>query len=144
MRPKCAIHGRCAAALPTARGFLLGGVAMPANVHAEPRRLTLDDALTTAKKTYPGLRARHAERTAAGAEVGEATSGYLPRVNTHAQYQTAREKLRLAEGRQNAGAGSVLELKDAQVAHSGARLGSVQARYDLGVARAPLKRAVGV
>jgi len=56
---------------------------------------------------------------------------------------TAREKLRLAEGRYDAGSGNVLELEDAQVAYSSARFQSVQARYDLAVARVLLRRAVG-
>jgi len=80
-------HRRRAAVMLTVCGLLLGVVATPVDAFAEPKQLTLDDALATAKKTYPGLRARRAERTAADAQVGEAFSGYLPRVDTYVQYQ---------------------------------------------------------
>jgi outer membrane protein len=55
----------------------------------------------------------------------------------------AREQLRLAEGRYQAGAGSMIELGDAQVAESTAGAQRVQAEYDLATARAQLLRAVG-
>ena len=58
--------------------------------------------------------------------------------------ETAKERLRLAEGMYGAGAGSVLELEDAQVAYMTVRFQSVQARYDLAVARVFLKWAVGL
>ncbi len=56
---------------------------------------------------------------------------------------SAREQLRLAEGRYQAGAGSILELGDAQVAASTAAAQRVQAEYDLSSARAALLRALG-
>ena len=55
----------------------------------------------------------------------------------------AREQLRLAEGRYQAGAGSIIELGDAQVAESTAAAQRVQAEYNLGSARAALVRALG-
>jgi outer membrane protein len=55
----------------------------------------------------------------------------------------ARERLRLAEGRYQAGAGSILELGDAQVAATSAGAQRVQAEYDLAAARARLVRALG-
>jgi outer membrane protein len=55
----------------------------------------------------------------------------------------AREQLRLAEGRYQAGAGSIIELGDAQVAESTAAAQRVQAEYNLGSARAALLRALG-
>ncbi len=55
----------------------------------------------------------------------------------------AREQLRLAEGRYQAGAGSIIELGDAQVAASTAAAQRVQADYNLASARAALLRALG-
>jgi outer membrane protein len=55
----------------------------------------------------------------------------------------AREQLRLAEGRFQAGAGSIIELGDAQVAASTAGATRVQAEYNLASARAALLRALG-
>jgi len=55
----------------------------------------------------------------------------------------AREQLRLAEGRYQAGAGSIIELGDAQVAESTAAAQRVGADYNLSSARAALVRALG-
>ena len=55
----------------------------------------------------------------------------------------ARERLRLAEGRYQTGAGSILELGDAQVAVSSAGGQRVQADYALASARARLLAALG-
>jgi outer membrane protein len=55
----------------------------------------------------------------------------------------ARERLRLAEGRYQAGVGSVIELGDAQVALTAAAAQRVQARYNLSASRAQLLRALG-
>ncbi len=55
----------------------------------------------------------------------------------------AREQLRLAEGRYQAGAGSIIELGDAQVAASTAAAQRVQTEYNLSAARAALLRALG-
>ena len=82
-----AINSRRLAALLTVFGILFAGIATLTDALAEPKRLTLADALATAKKTYPGLRVKRAERTAADAQVGEAVSDYLPRVDTYVQYQ---------------------------------------------------------
>jgi outer membrane protein len=56
---------------------------------------------------------------------------------------SARARLRLAEGRYRAGAGSGIELGDAQVASTSAAAQRVQAEYDLASARAQLVRALG-
>jgi outer membrane protein len=56
---------------------------------------------------------------------------------------TGEERLRLAEGRYQAGAGDVLELDDAQVSFSNAQAQRVQAEYDLAISRARLEHAVG-
>jgi outer membrane protein len=55
----------------------------------------------------------------------------------------AREQLRLAEGRYETGAGSALELNDAQLAVTNALLQQVQAELDLATARATLLAALG-
>lgn len=56
----------------------------------------------------------------------------------------ARERLRLAEGRYRTGAGSAIELGDAQVALTTAAAQRVQAEYNLSISRAQLLRALGV
>jgi len=115
-------------------------------------------------RMFEGLRTyRRSEATRAFAVAGEADHELLRQaVRTEIQVQimavdeaqrrtkvakraveTAREKLRLAEGRYHAGSGNVLELEDAELAYSGARFQLVQARYDLSVARVLLRRAVG-
>jgi outer membrane protein len=55
----------------------------------------------------------------------------------------AQERLRLAEGRYQAGVGSVIELGDAQVALTNAAAQKVQAEYNLATARAQLMKALG-
>jgi outer membrane protein len=55
----------------------------------------------------------------------------------------AREQLRLAEGRYQTGAGSILELGDAQVTVTQAAAQKVQADFDLATARAQLLHALG-
>jgi len=56
---------------------------------------------------------------------------------------SAREQLRLAEGRYQAGAGSILELQDAQLTLNNAAAQRVQAEYNLSAARSALLRALG-
>ncbi|HMI91925.1 MAG TPA: TolC family protein, partial [Polyangiales bacterium] len=56
---------------------------------------------------------------------------------------SARERLRLAEGRYAAGAGSALELSDAQLALANALAQRVRADYTLASARASLLLALG-
>lgn len=68
-------------------GILLGILSTPLAALAEGKQLTLDEALAKAKQNHPGLRASRAETTATKAQVGEAFSGYLPRLDSFAQYQ---------------------------------------------------------
>jgi len=56
---------------------------------------------------------------------------------------SARERMRLAEGRYAAGAGSSLELSDAQLALANAQAQRVRADYTLASARASLLLALG-
>jgi outer membrane protein len=55
----------------------------------------------------------------------------------------ARERLRLAEGRYQTGAGSIIELADAQIATANAAAQRVAADYNLAAARAQLMKALG-
>jgi len=55
----------------------------------------------------------------------------------------SRERLRLAEGRYQIGAGSVIELADAQIATANAAAQRVAADYNLASARAQLMKALG-
>ncbi|MET0593396.1 MAG: TolC family protein [Polyangiaceae bacterium] len=55
----------------------------------------------------------------------------------------SRERLRLAEGRYQTGAGSVIELADAQIATASAAAQRVAADYNLASARAQLMKALG-
>jgi outer membrane protein len=64
---------------------LLRGV--PAS--AEPRVLSLEDALATARANQPELKSAQAQTRVAEARVGEARAAYLPRVDAQARYQRA-------------------------------------------------------
>jgi outer membrane protein len=55
----------------------------------------------------------------------------------------AREQLRLAEGRYQAGVGSIIELGDSQVTATNAAAQVVQADFNLSTARAQLLSALG-
>jgi outer membrane protein len=55
----------------------------------------------------------------------------------------AQERLRLAEGRYQAGVGNIIELGDAQIAATTAGAQRVQAEYTLATARANLLKAIG-
>ena len=56
----------------------------------------------------------------------------------------ASENLKIAEGRYNFGVGSAIEITDAQVTLSSARLSNIQALYDYNTSLIKLKRAMGV
>jgi outer membrane protein len=62
---------------------------------------------------------------------------------THEAVVNAREQLRLAEGRYQAGVGNMIELGDAQVAMTTAAAQEVQAHFNLATARAQLLLALG-
>jgi outer membrane protein len=57
--------------------------------------------------------------------------------------ENARERLRLAEGRYQAGVGTALDVSDAQLGYVAAAAQRVQAHYDLASARAQLLHALG-
>ena len=62
---------------------------------------------------------------------------------TEDAFTNSRDRLRLAEGRYQAGVGSIIELGDAQLALTTAAAQKVQARYQLFTARAQLLKALG-
>jgi outer membrane protein len=62
---------------------------------------------------------------------------------THEATVNARVRLTLAEGRYQAGVGSIIELGDSQVALATAAAQEVQAIYNLAIARARLQQALG-
>ncbi len=62
---------------------------------------------------------------------------------THEAAVNAREQLRLAEGRYQAGVGNMIELGDSQVAMTTAAAQEVQAHFSLATARAQLLLALG-
>ena len=57
--------------------------------------------------------------------------------------EATRQRQNLAEARYQAGAGSILELQDAQVAVNGSQGQAIQAAFDVSLARAQLLRALG-
>ena len=57
--------------------------------------------------------------------------------------EQALENLRTAEGRYNAGVGSAIEITDAQVMLSSARITNIQALYDYNCSLTRLQRAMG-
>jgi Outer membrane protein len=62
---------------------------------------------------------------------------------THEAVVNAREQLRLAEGRYQAGVGNMIELGDSQVALTTVSAQEVQAHFNLATARAQLLLALG-
>jgi outer membrane protein len=60
-----------------------------------------------------------------------------------AAVETAREALKLAEGRYEAGTGNQVELLDAQAALANAEASQIRARYDLALAWTALRSALG-
>ncbi|MEK7851897.1 MAG: efflux RND transporter permease subunit, partial [Deltaproteobacteria bacterium] len=81
----------------------------------------------------------------------EVTQAYLELQNSEALISVAesglnkaRESLDLANGRYEAGVGTILEVTDAQAAYIRAETDLVNARYDLALARARLEKTVGL
>lgn len=81
----------------------------------------------------------------------EVTQAYLELQNSEALISVAesglnkaRESLELANGRYEAGVGTIIEVTDAQTAYTRVETDLVNARYDLALARARLEKAVGL
>jgi outer membrane protein len=104
--------------------------------------------MSEAAAAYDAARAaRDAEALQIKVEAEQAALGVL---EAHARRDVSRvlvaqatENLDLAEGRYQAGVGSIVDLADAQAALTSARAGEVRAVYDLATARARLARAIG-
>lgn len=62
---------------------------------------------------------------------------------TEAALEASKETLALAEARYQAGAGSIVEVTDAQALFTQAQTNAIQADFDLQVARARLQKAMG-
>lgn len=77
---------------------------------------------------------RRAQRQIRGAQASLDTRGYL--------VESAREQLRLAQGRYETGMGNIVELSDAQQALTEAQFAQIEARLQLAQARASLMAAV--
>jgi len=99
--------------------------AVLAEARERQRGLTLD----------VGVEVERARRGIAAAKASIEVAGFA--------LDSARERLRLAEGRYHAGVGTALEVSDAQLGLTSAAAQTVQARYDLATARAELMHALG-
>lgn len=81
------------------------------------------------------------------AEVRRAVEGHEAEVEVLAiserNFASAKEQVQLEEARFSAGAGSTLEVRNAQVKYTQAQLAVLQGRADVATARAALERAVG-
>lgn len=81
----------------------------------------------------------------------EVTQAYLELQNSEALINVAesglnkaRESLDLANGRYEAGVGTIIEVTDAQTTYAKAETDLVNAKYDLAIARARLQKAAGL
>ncbi len=70
-------------------------------------------------------------------------AGRAATVLAEATLESARERLRLADGRYKAGVGTALEVSDAQLGFASALAQRVQAQFQLSAARAQLLHALG-
>lgn len=89
--------------------------------------LTVENALLDVEQNYLSLKEASDRIDATAKLVGQAV-----------------ENLKIAEGRYNYGVGSAIEITDAQVTLSSAKLSSIQALYDYNTSLIKLKRAMGV
>ncbi|HEY1089079.1 MAG TPA: TolC family protein, partial [Archangium sp.] len=81
------------------------------------------------------------------AEIGRANEAYAAEIEVLAiserNFELAKEQQALEEQRFSAGAGSSLEVRNAQIKYTQAQLNVLQGRADVATARAALERAVG-
>jgi outer membrane protein len=90
-----------------------------------------------------GLTAGQSREARANIDVAKAQTAKVVITAAADATLNAREQLRLAEGRYEAGVGSIIELNDAQLALQNAEAQSVQAETSLALARAQLLLALG-
>jgi outer membrane protein len=114
--------------------FFQGGVTA-GQVHSAQANLEYVDAELETEKLQVRFQVQQAVLTvrAAKASIDAANEALV----------NAREQLRLAEGRYQAGVGSIIELGDSQVAATNAAAQVVQADFNLSTARAQLLSALG-
>ncbi|HEY6952297.1 MAG TPA: TolC family protein [Bacteroidota bacterium] len=89
--------------------------------------ITMENALLDVEQNYLSLREASDRIDATGKLVGQAS-----------------ENLNVAEGRYKFGVGSAIEITDAQLTLSNARLSNIQALFDYNTSLVKLKRAMGV
>ncbi len=129
------LYGRWTAgvtfSLPIFQGFGINAQVQQAEAAAEAQmaevKLTLENALLDVEQTY--LSVREAEERIAA---------------TEKLVDQAEESLRLAEKQYAAGVGTSLEVTDAQITRSNARISSIQSTYDHTIALTRLARAMGI
>jgi outer membrane protein len=139
-------------------GFNLLGANLDAMTWNWSAQLTLSWSIWKGGATSAALRENEAQQEAAlaqleeqrlavRAEVREAQlavrAAKAAAIATLELDGAAAERLRLAEGRYAAGAGTIIELEDAQLAATAAKAQVVQVRVQLAVARAQLIHALG-
>jgi outer membrane protein len=114
--------------------FFQGGLTA-GQVHTAEANYDYVDAQLEAEKLAVRVQVQQAVLTvrAAKAQIDAANEALL----------NAREQLRLAEGRYQAGVGSIIELGDSQVTATNAAAQVVQADFNLSTARAQLLSALG-
>ncbi len=115
---------------PVFQGFLTRGQVHEAAADVEAARATRDAALHQAWVAV--------ERAALGVRAAREAL-----VAANEALNAAQERLRLAEGRYAAGAGSILELSDAQLSSTATAAQRIAADYALAAARADLVLALG-
>lgn len=114
---------------------LFDGLATPAEVRAHEASLRALAAELDGVKQALRVEVDEARRSALAARSALLAAGEAE--------QTARERLKLAEGRYQTGVGSAIELGDAQLATNNAAAQRVRAELDLADARAALLKALG-
>lgn len=139
-------------------GFNLLGANLDAMTWNWSAQLTLSWSIWRGGATSAALRENEAEQEAAQAQLEEQRLAVRAEVReaqlavraakaaaiaTQELDSAAAERLRLAEGRYAAGAGTIIELEDAQLAATTAKAQVVQVRVQLAVARAELLHALG-
>lgn len=117
--------------LPVFQGFGVSAQVDQAQANLESSQANLalaaENALLDVEQQYLSLKEASDRITATGKLV-----------------EQAEENLKIAEGRYNFGVGSAIEITDAQVTLSSARLSNIQALYDYNTSLIRLKRAMGV
>ena len=117
--------------LPLFQGFGIDAQVDQAEANLESAQanfsLTVENALLDVEQNYLSVKEAADRIDATSKLVGQAT-----------------ENLEIAEGRYSFGVGSAIEITDAQLTRSGARLSNIQALYDYNTSLIKLERAMGV